>query len=88
MAERRVKIVLPPNNQPVEGFEVPIESANEKWNEYVLEDGTVIRAKMSAFSFIRIDNQWDQENNPQFAMRSNNQHIIVSAPDKYKRKTQ
>ncbi len=86
MAERKVKIPVPPDNRMVDGSDVPIASSDERWSEYVLEDGAVIRAKVNAVGFVRVDGQYDPEGNPLYAMRSAITQVIVSVPDHLRRK--
>jgi hypothetical protein len=86
MAERRTKIALPPDNRLHDGSEVPIVTSNERWSEYELEDGSVIRAKVNAIGFVRIDGQYDQEGNPLYAMKSQIVQVIGTVPDRLRRK--
>jgi hypothetical protein len=86
MTERKRQVPLPPDNRLVDGWEVPVVTGTERWSEYELEDGTVIRAKVNAFSFVRVENQYDSEGNPLYAMVAQPLHMIVLVPDKLKRK--
>jgi len=81
MAEKRVKIPFPtPMSPPVDGSEVGVSEATERWSEITLEDGTVIRVKPNVISAIRIDGQHDPEGNPMYAVKANQIALIVSAP--------
>jgi hypothetical protein len=87
MAEQKTKIPFPPPGGPaVDAWDVPITSSTERWSEYELEDGTVIRAKVNAIKFVRLEGQFDPEGNPLYAMFAQNMQIIGSVPDKLKRK--
>jgi hypothetical protein len=86
MAETKRQIPMPPDNKLVDAWEVPIATSTERWSEFELEDGSVIRAKVNAVGFIRIENQYDPDGNPIYAMLAQNVHVIGSVPDKLKRK--
>jgi hypothetical protein len=84
--ERKIKIPAQPGGQLVDGFEVPILESVERWTELTLEDGAVIRIKPMVLGVVRLDNQWDQENNPLYAIRGGqNVMTIVSVPDRLKK---
>jgi hypothetical protein len=36
----------------------------ERWSEFKLEDGTVLRAKMTILSAVRVPEMWDPQGNP------------------------
>ena len=86
MAERKVRIPMPPAMQPMDGWDVPITSSTERWSEYELEDGTVLRAKVNAIGFVRLEGQYDPEGNPIYAMMAQNVQVMGSAPEKLRRK--
>lgn len=44
--------------------DVPIVKAEERFNLYVLEDGTVLRVKCVATSMLRVDGQYLPDGNP------------------------
>jgi hypothetical protein len=67
---------------PVSGFEVPVRESTERWTELTLEDGTVLRVKPSVIGAIRIENQWDGDNNPVYALKGGpNITAVVSVPE-------
>ncbi len=72
----------------VEAFEVPTSESNERWSEYTLEDGTIIRAKLNVVSFMRLEGQFDQDGNPLYGMKGAPIHVIESCPDSLKQKRQ
>lgn len=81
MPEKRIKIPFPtPQSPPADGHEVPITQSTERWSEVTLEDGTVLRVKPNVISAIRIDNQWDQDGNPVYLMKSSQIMSVASAP--------
>jgi hypothetical protein len=68
MAERKIR-VPGPDGKIVEGTEVPVAESTERWSEFTLEDGTVVRAKQSLTSCIRVDGQYDDEGRPVYVAR-------------------
>ncbi len=55
--------------------DVPITKAIESFNEYVLEDGSVLRVKCVATSIVRIEGQYNQEGRPVY--------IVYTSPNVY-----
>ncbi|MDR3520079.1 MAG: hypothetical protein P4L54_00540 [Acidocella sp.] len=86
-AAKRAKMILP-NGVEVEGAEVQTVESTERWSEFTLDDGTVLRLKMMIASFIRADGQYDQDGNPVYAVKGAPQITFLSVPQQYKRKTQ
>jgi hypothetical protein len=86
MSERRIKIPYPLPNSPVkDGTEVNVRESTERWTEVTLEDGTVLRIKLTVVSAVRIDGEYDPEGNPAYSLRMNPVVATASAPDKLKR---
>jgi hypothetical protein len=56
----------------VEGTEIGFRSSGEHWNEYLLDDGTVLRIKLVVSSVVLIDNMYDAEGEPVYYVRSTN----------------
>ena len=52
--------------------DVPIKSGNEPFVEYELEDGSKIRVKFVASSFLRVENEFAPDGKPVY--------IVLSAP--------
>jgi hypothetical protein len=59
--------------------------AGENWNEYLVEDGTIVRVKLVVTEILRVDGQYDNDRNPQYVVRSQN-IISVSSPESIRRK--
>jgi hypothetical protein len=72
-------------NQEFEGEVVPFRGDVEHWNEYLLDDGTVVRMKAVAMEMVRVDGQYDAEGNPLYIINSTNV-THVSAPDELRRR--
>ena len=48
----------------IDGLDIPIVESIERFSEFTLEDGTVLRAKPMIVSVTRSENEWDSEGNP------------------------
>jgi len=70
-------------NQEFEGEVVPFRGDVEHWNEYLLDDGSVVRMKIVAVEMVRVDGQYDAEGNPLYMINSTNV-THVSSPDELK----
>lgn len=66
--------------------EVGFRSSGEHWNEYLLDDGSVIRLKLVATEVLRVDGEFDPEGNPAYFVKSTNV-VNVSAPEDLRRKS-
>jgi len=72
MPERRIKIPYPfPNSPPRDGWEVQVRESTEKWSEVTLEDGTVLRLKMTVLGAVRIEGEFDPDGNPAYSLKMN-----------------
>jgi hypothetical protein len=81
----KVKVPLPTGG---EGTNVQVEESAERWSEFKLGDGTVVRAKVTMMSAVRLDNQYDQLGNPMYVTNLTPIMVIVSVPDTLKKKMQ
>jgi S-adenosylhomocysteine hydrolase len=86
VAERKVKIKNPVTGEVVDAIDVPIEEARERWNEYTLEDGTVVRAKINLVSASRVPDMYDATGNPMYIMNATQSFAVVEAPERLRRK--
>jgi hypothetical protein len=79
------KITLP-GGQVVEGEDVTVndDASSERWSEYTLSDGAVIRLKTVVSSIVRLD-QFDGEGNPIYVIKSTPAVVIKSVPDKLRK---
>jgi len=82
---RRRKINLGPGLGEVDAIPLTFRAAGENWNEYLVEDGTVIRLKLVATEVYRLIDRYDQDGNPQYIIRSGNV-MVVSPPEDLRRK--
>ena len=87
--ERRVslanKIKINFGGEEVEALSIDINQTNEYWNQYLLDDGTMIKMKPVATKVLRVDNKYDLEGNPLYIIQSTN-ITSVNAPDNLKKK--
>jgi hypothetical protein len=78
MAQR--KRTVPGPDGPVEATVMGFRTPTEHWTEVLLDDGTVIKLKLVVTDVYRIDDQYDDEGNPMYVVRSQN-ILRVDAPD-------
>ena len=76
MAETKTKVKLPTGM--ADGYEVPIIEVTERWSDITLEDGTVLRVKPNVLGVTRVDNQYDPEGNPLYALKSSQIMMVTS----------
>lgn len=80
------KVKINFGGEEVEATPVDVNQTNEYWNQYLLDDGTVIKMKLVATKVLRIDNKYDNEGNPVYFVQSTN-IVSVNTPDDLKRKS-
>jgi hypothetical protein len=68
----------------VDAVELSFRSSGENWNEYLVDDGTVVRIKLVVTEVARIEGEYDADGNPAYAIRSANV-TAISAPDELRR---
>lgn len=73
------------DGREVEATPIEINQASERWNEYFLEDGSVIKMKLVTTKIVRVDNEYDIEGNPVYFVQSTNV-LSVNAPENLKKK--
>jgi hypothetical protein len=88
MAEKKTKIKLQGTNVEVDGTIVEVTESTERWSEFNLEDGTILRVKMTVISAVRVDGQYDPEGNPQYILNMTPVMGIKSVPDELRKKVQ
>lgn len=72
MPERRTKVPFPlPSSPDRDGWEVAVRESMERWTEVTLEDGTVLRIKVTVLGAVRIDGEYDPDGNPAYVLRMN-----------------
>lgn len=81
--ERKIQVQF--GSGMVDAIDVPVDESNERWTEIKLQDGAVLRVKMSVISVARIIGQWDQLGNPQYAVNATPTMAVIEVPDKLKK---
>ncbi len=77
--ERRRKIRVGDNL--VDAIEIGFQTGGEHWNEYLLNDGSVVRLKPVVTEVLRLEGQYDPEGNPVYIVKSASV-VSVSASEK------
>jgi hypothetical protein len=85
VAETRKKVLV--NGRPVDGADVPVVESIERWSEIKLEDGTILRVKLTVTAVGRADSEYDDKGNPMYSIDMVPQVSIIDVPDRLKRKT-
>ncbi|MBN1687512.1 MAG: hypothetical protein JW893_00270 [Candidatus Omnitrophica bacterium] len=79
MPEERVTINL--GGKQVEAVHIDVNQSNERWNEYLCEDGTVLKMKLVLKKVLRVVDQYDAEGNPVYVMQSTNISTVNAPKD-------
>lgn len=74
-----------PDGRTVDGVEVNVDEATERWSEVKLSDGTVVRVKMTVIAAMRAENEFDNLGNPIYNINMAPVMAIASVPDKLKK---
>jgi hypothetical protein len=85
MSERPTTVALP-GGKVVDAVEVPIEESHERWSELKLEDGAILRVKMTVLSVNRVQGMWDQQGNPFYMVNMSPVMAVVEAPEHLRKK--
>lgn len=80
---QKVKIEF--QGQQVNAEMVEVSQAGERWNEYLLEDGTILKVKLVLTNVYRVEGQYDAEGNPVYILQSTNV-VSANAPRDLRRK--
>jgi hypothetical protein len=85
MAEGRKILVTLPDGRQVTATEIPVEKSDERWSEYTLQDGTIIRGKINIISISRVENEYDATGQPVYQFNAAPALGFVEIPDRLKR---
>jgi hypothetical protein len=80
----RKRKIQGPDGAEIEAEVLSFQSHGEHWNEYVVDDGTLLRLKPVVTEVMRLEGQYDQHGNPVYIVQSTNV-LSVDAPDELKR---
>ena len=64
---------------------VEVNQSTELWNQYLLEDGSLLKLKTIVTDVVRIVGAYDGEDNPVYVVKSRNL-VSVASPEHLKRK--
>ena len=64
---------------------IPVTNTQENWNQYILDDGSVVKSKTVVTEIYRIEDFFDPEGNPVYYVKSTN-ILSVNAPEDLKKK--
>lgn len=82
MPDDKIKINF--GGKEVDATPVDVNQASERWNEYFLEDGSVIKIKLVMAKVLRVENEYDREGNPIYITQSTNV-VSVDSPKSLRR---
>lgn len=85
MPQKKRKMRLPPDDREVEVSVTGFQVGGEHWNEYLLDDGSVIKIKVIVTEVVRVEGEYDPQGNPAYFVQSQ-QVVAVSSPDELMRK--
>lgn len=69
-----------PDGQQHDATMLTFRTTAEDFNEYLLDDGTVVKLKVVVTEVARIEGMYDQQGNPAYFVNSTNV-VSVDAPD-------
>lgn len=75
--KRRIRL---PNGEEIEAEVIGFRANMEHWNEYFLDDRTVLRLKPVVTEVLRVEGQYDANGNPAYIIQSTNV-TAVDAPE-------
>lgn len=80
----RKKITVKPNEPPKEAELVEVTTSSEPWSNYLLQDGSTIRMKVILSEVWRVIDEYDNEGNPVYVLKSSG-IVNIQAQDDLKR---
>jgi hypothetical protein len=64
------------------GDVVPVISAQEHWNEYLLDDGSVMKIKLVLTEVVKVPGQFDVKGCPMYGYETNTVMTVLVPEDK------
>lgn len=80
----KIEKVNMPNGGSVDAEQIEITQSSEHWNQYILDDGSILKLKPIATKVLRLKGQHDQSGNPIYFIQSNNV-VAVECPEELKK---
>ena len=81
------KVSLNLGGRQVAATPIEVNQCSEKWNEYFLEDGSVVKMKLVVKKIFRVDGEYDPDGNPVYFVQSTNV-TTVSSPKHLRKEPQ
>ena len=79
MPQKKRKIPTP-DGREVDAVFMPFQQGAEHWNEYLVDDGTVVRIKLVVTEILKVEGEYDQQGNPIYVVQSTSV-MSVNAPE-------
>jgi hypothetical protein len=73
-----------PDGRQIEATVLGFRAGGEHWNEYLLDDGSIVKIKLVATDVVRLDGEYDPSGNPVYLVQSTNV-MAVDAPENLRR---
>jgi hypothetical protein len=70
------KVTIKWRGEDSTGEDIDFKVIKEDWNRYELEDGSIIKVKLIASNFVKLNNEFDEDGNPLYVLKSSNVMII------------
>lgn len=86
MSERKTKVQVFSGGPLVDGFEISVDVASEKWSDYKLSDGSEIRLKQVILEIVRPIDMYDADGNPIYVVRAQPVVSVIEVPDHLKKR--
>ena len=87
MVERKGS-VRDQQGKQIAGTIVDVAESNERFSHVTLEDGSILKVKVSVLEALRVDDQWDPDGNPTYIVKSHNVVAVSESPEQLRRKVQ
>jgi hypothetical protein len=84
MVDRIRKVRLAQGQPELDAIEMPFQNVAEHWNEYLLQDGSVLRLKSVVTDVLKLDGKYDAEGNPIYVLKS--AQVVSVSPSERARK--
>ncbi len=85
MEKHKRTVEYPPGKQS-QGTDVEIDEAIERPSELRLKDGSVLRMRTNVVEVIRLDEQWNENGDPVYVVKSSTTVTAVEVPQEFKKK--
>ena len=76
----RKRTIPLPDGSTAEAEVLPFRSNVEHWNEYLVDDGTVLKMKLVVTEVVRVEGHYDAAGNPAYVVQSTNV-VAVDSPE-------